>query len=148
MTRRGDRPLRQGFRTASDGASAVEFALIAPVFLLLVFGAIAYGLYFGAAHSVQQLAADAARAAVAGLSDPERDALARRFIAANGDSYVLIRGALLDIDTVPGTADPDQFIVRLTYDASHLPIWNLYAPLPLPGERTITFSSTIRHGGV
>lgn len=148
MTRRGDRPSEQGFNKACGGASAVEFALIAPVFLLLVFGAIAYGLYFGAAHSVQQLAADAARAAVAGLSDPERDALARRFIAANGDSYVLIRADLLAIDTVPGTADPDQFIVRLTYDASHLPIWNLYSPLPLPGEQTITFSSTIRHGGV
>jgi Flp pilus assembly protein TadG len=128
-------------------SSAVEFALLAPVFLLLVFGALAYGIYFGAAHSVQQLAADAARAAVAGLDGDERAALAIAFIADNGGAYVLLDPARLTLAAAPSPADPDQFLVSLAYDASALPIWNLYPPLPLPDQR-IAFSSTIRNGGV
>ncbi|AEQ53452.1 TadE family protein [Pelagibacterium halotolerans] len=139
-------PLRQNWLNET-GSSAVEFALIAPVFLLLVFGAIGYGIYFGAAHSVQQLAADAARAAVAGLSGAERTALATAFLADNGGSYVLIDPDLLTIEAAPSPSDPDQFLVRVSYDASALPIWNLHPPLPLP-DRTIRFASTIRNGGV
>lgn len=130
-----------------DGTSAVEFALIAPVFLLILFGVIGYGIYFGAAHSVQQLAADAARSAVAGLSGSERTALANAFLANNGGSYVLIDPELLTIEAAPSASDPDQFLVSVSYDASSLPIWNLYPPLPLPST-TISFSSTIRNGGV
>jgi Flp pilus assembly protein TadG len=130
-----------------EGSSAVEFALIAPVFLLIVFGAIGYGIYFGAAHSVQQLAADAARSAVAGLSGAERTALAQAFLANNGGAYVLIDPARLIIEAAPSPSDPDQFLVRVSYDASALPIWNLHPPLPLP-DKTISFSSTIRNGGV
>lgn len=129
------------------GASAVEFALLAPVFLLLVLGAICYGIYFGAAHSIQQLAADAARAAVAGLSDDERTALATAFVSANGASYVLIDPEKLTIAAAPSAADPDQFLVSLAYDASDLPIWNIYPPIPLP-DQVIAFTSTIRNGGV
>ena len=140
-----DRPVRSIRDEA--GASAVEFALLTPVFLLLVLGALAYGIYFGAAHSVQQLAADAARAAVAGLSDPERTALATEFIAANGSAYPLLDPARLTLAAVPSTADTNQFLVRLSYDASQLPIWNLYPPIPLPST-TIVYASTIRHGGV
>ncbi|UYQ72176.1 pilus assembly protein [Pelagibacterium flavum] len=139
-------PLRRNWLDDA-GTSAVEFALIAPVFLLLLFGAIGYGIYFGAAHSVQQLAADAARAAVAGVSGAERTALATAFLAENGGSYVLIDPDLLTIEAAPSPSDPDQFLVRISYDASALPIWNLHPPLPLP-DKTISFSSTIRNGGV
>ena len=60
------------FYSHERGASAVEFAIVGPVFVLLMMGMIAYGIYFGAVHSVQQLAADAARASVAGLDESER----------------------------------------------------------------------------
>lgn len=129
------------------GASAVEFALLAPVFLLLVLGAICYGIYFGAAHSVQQLAADAARAAVAGLDPDERVALATAFVAANGGSYGLIDPEKLTLLATPSPSDPDQFLVSLSYDASSLPIWNIHPPVPLP-DPVIAFTSTIRNGGV
>lgn len=130
------------------GASAVEFALVTPVFLLLVLGALAYGIYFGAAHSVQQLAADAARAAVAGLSISERTLLAESYIHANSGAYVLLDPARLELQAGPSGKDPDQFTVALSYDASALPIWNLYPPIPLPNSKVITFTSTIRNGGV
>jgi Flp pilus assembly protein TadG len=135
-----------GIGSNEAGAAAVEFAILTPVFLLMLFGMIAYGLYFGAAHSVQQLAADAARTSVAGLSPTERDTLVAGFIARNAGDYVLIDPDRLSVAIGDKTDDPDQYRVTVSYDASALPIWNLYLPLPLPAK-TIRFSSVVRRGG-
>src|SRR5689334_21418066 len=59
-----------------SGVAAIEFAVVFPLFLLIILAIIGYGSYLGAAHSVAQLAADAARASVAGLSDTERASIA------------------------------------------------------------------------
>jgi Flp pilus assembly protein TadG len=42
------------------GASAVEFAMLLPQFLMLVFGIVVFGAYLTMVHGVQQLAAEAA----------------------------------------------------------------------------------------
>lgn len=129
----------------ASGASAVEFALVMPVFLLLVLGALAYGIYFGAAHSVQQLAADAARVAVAGLDDAERIALVERYLRENTPRYVLLQPGHLVATIGPSPESANHFNVGLRYDARHLPIWNLN--VPLPASREIVFASVIRNGG-
>ena len=49
-----------------SGAAAVEFALVVPVLLMLLFGMIDYGLYFSNALSVKQGAREAARQGVVG----------------------------------------------------------------------------------
>lgn len=135
------------FLSCRSGTSAIEFAIIAPVFILLVFGMIAYGIYFGAMHSVQQIAADAARTAIAGLDETERKTLAQRFIDLNADGYVFIDGSKLQVSVKDSAADAEQFVVSLRYDAAQLPIWNLLPIVPLP-EKTIVRSSTIRVGGI
>lgn len=129
------------------GNAAVEFAIIAPVFIFLVMGMLAYGIYLGAVHSVQQLAADAARAAVAGIDETERRDLSERFIRLNGDAYVLLKPEFITVRVGGSADDPNQFVVAVSYDASHLPVWSLYDLIPLP-EKTIVRSSTIRVGGV
>ncbi|ODT77338.1 MAG: hypothetical protein ABS76_28160 [Pelagibacterium sp. SCN 64-44] len=131
----------------TSGTSAIEFAILAPVFLLMLTGMLAYGIYFGAAHSLQQLAADAARTAIAGLDETERDHLVGAFLDANAESYALIRRDRLDARIGDKPGDADHYRVTLTYDATDLPIWNLYPPLPLP-SRDISFTSTIRRGGI
>ena len=136
-----------GWVRDDSGTSAVEFAILMPVFLLLLTGMLAYGIYFSAAHSLQQLAADAARTAIAGLDETERNALVGDFLAANADSYALIDPARLSAAIGDKPGDPDHYRVVLTYDASDLPIWNLYPPLPLPSQQ-IAYSSTIRRGGI
>jgi len=130
-----------------DGAAAVEFAILTPVFLLLLTGMVAYAIYFGAVHSVQQIAADAARTSIAGLDEEERNALVQEFIEANAGQYPLIESNELTFEIGDSEADPNQYQVTIRYDASDLPIWNLYLPLPLP-SRTITYASTIRLGGI
>jgi Flp pilus assembly protein TadG len=107
----------------------------------------AYGVYFGAAHSLQQLAADAARTAIAGLSESERNRLVNAYLDANADSYMLIERRLLTASIGDKPADADYYNVTLRYDASELPIWNLYPPLPLP-SKTLAYSSVIRRGGI
>lgn len=129
------------------GASAVEFALLMPIYLLLVLGILAYGIYFGAAHAVQQLTADAARAAVAGLDPAERGQIVTSYLARNGGAYVLLDPERLSVTSGASGADPNQYVVEVRYDARDLPIWNLNVPLPSPG-RVIAYRSTIRNGGV
>lgn len=130
-----------------SGSSAIEFALVAPVFILLIMGMSAYGIYFGASHSVQQIAADAARTAIAGLNEAERRSLASDFVRINAAGYPFVDPRKLSVDTHDSAADGSQFVVLLRYDASALPIWNLLSSLPLP-SRIISRQSTIRVGGI
>jgi len=114
---------------------------------MITFGIVAYGIFFGAANAVQQLAADAARASIAGLGENERIQLAQRFIDLNCDNYLLLERSQVRVTVETSRTDATQFNVSVEYDASRLPIWNLSIPLPLP-EKTIARSATIRNGGV
>jgi Flp pilus assembly protein TadG len=116
----------------NTGASAIEFALVAPVFLLLLFGMIAYGIYLGAAHSVQQLAADAARISIAGLDRAERVELASNYISANSNGYMFLRADDIKVRVADSAVDPNQFEVAIDYYAHALPIWSLYHRSPCP----------------
>lgn len=129
------------------GTAAVEMAIVAPVYLLLLAGMLAYGIYFGASHSVQQLASDAARVSVAGLSEAERQTLASVFIKRNADGYAFVDASKLRVSVAGNVSDPTQFEVSVSYDARHLPIWNLLTTLPLP-DATIIRRSTVRIGGI
>jgi Flp pilus assembly protein TadG len=134
------------FRRAERGAAIIEFAILAPVFLLMMLGMVGYAIYFGASHSIQQLAADAVRASIPGLTTSERQALAHGFIARNAGAYLLIEPGRVSVTVADRVEDADQVMVSISYDASTLPIWNLYPPLPLPST-TIVHRATIRIGG-
>jgi Flp pilus assembly protein TadG len=129
-----------------EGASAVEFAIVLPVFLLIVCGILAYGVYFGATYSVQQLSADAARAAVGGLTNSERKSIADQFIANAGKQYPLLAAAKIVAESGVSDGDPDSFQVSVTYDASDLPILSFAPFVPVP-EPTIRRVTVIRRGG-
>jgi Flp pilus assembly protein TadG len=141
--------LRLFFRLKRDrsGTAAIEFAILMPVFLLMLCGMMAYAIYFGAAHSIQQLAADAARTSIAGLDGVERNKLVSAFITNNANGYVFIDPTDLTYEIADKANDPSQYRVILRYNASKLPIWNLGVPLPLP-SRTIVYTSIIRIGGI
>lgn len=133
--------------TDEDGSSAVEFAILAPVFILMLTGMLAYGLYFGAAHSLQQLAADAARVSIAGLDSSERDSLVGTYLDRHTSDYMLLDRQNLTYAIGDNPSDPTQYRIVLRYDAVELPIWNLYPPLPMP-SRFMVYGATIRQGGL
>ncbi|MEO3386062.1 TadE/TadG family type IV pilus assembly protein [Mesorhizobium sp. CAU 1741] len=131
----------------SSGSTAVEFALLCPLYLLLIMGMTAYGVYFGTAHSVQQIAADAARVAVAGLDSLERQQLATGFVQRHAGGYLFIDVDNVSVSVGDDPADRTQFNVIVSYDASELPIWALHERLAMPAK-TIERRSTIRIGGI
>lgn len=135
-------------RVAADdaGAAAVEFALVFPVALIFLCGLLAYGIYFAAAHSVQQIAADAARASVAGLDDSERASIATRHIASSASGYPLLRSDRITVLAGALAADTSQFEVTVAFNSEDLPIWVLSGLVPLP-QKTIARTAIITRGG-
>ncbi|MFD1333001.1 TadE/TadG family type IV pilus assembly protein [Methylopila musalis] len=130
-------------RTAS---AAVEFAIVAPVLVTMLAGLLTYGVYFGLAHSVQQLAADAVRASIGGLTDQEREQLARAHVTASAGQYVLIDPARVSVVARPAPSNASTFEVVVTYDARGLALWSLDGLAPTP-TKTIARSAAIRRGG-
>lgn len=131
------------FTLDQAAVSAVEFAFIAPVFILLMLGIVCFGVLFGTYNGVEQLAAESARAAVAGLSAAERTQLAQNYVAANVGAY----GFLNPTDvTVTTSSQTTTFQVTINYDMSQSFIFKLGAPF-LTVNPTITRSAAIQNGG-
>lgn len=126
-----------------EGTAAVEFAILAPVLILLLIGIVVYGGYFLIAHSVQQLANDSARAALAGLSDTERKSLAANCLSTELASYSFLDPKLVQL----GYADQAQVMtVNIAYDASANPLWALNGVIPMPSS-AIVRGASVQVGG-
>lgn len=127
------------------GSSAVEFAMVLPMFLTLVFGIVVFGSYLSVIHGVQQLAAEAARSSVAGLSEAERGSIATSFVAANANTYPMIDSSKLAVSAATSPSNANVFVVTVNYDASSLFIYALpFVPLP---PKNIIRSAMIPYGG-
>ncbi len=118
------------------GTAIIEFAIMLPVLIAMLAGMICYGLYFGAAHSVQQLAADAARHSIAGETLAERQTMVSTYVSTYGPSYFLVRPERLS--EISATAQAGgRLRVRISYNATWLPIFGFSNLVPLP-PATIT----------
>lgn len=110
------------------GSTIVEAAIALPLMIFLLLGAISYGIWFMAAHSVQQAANEAARAALAALDAGERDAIVDDVVEAG----VLSVGTI-DVDHLVVETELTQnlFTVTLTYDPSqHVMLNSTLIPMP------------------
>lgn len=111
--------------------AALEFVFLAPALLMLVFGIIVYSLYFTAVLGVRQAASEGARAAVAGLSPPERAQLA----VSRATQVLTNYGSLLNGSSPRIVAAPDGlgvFRVTVSYDLSGSAIMRYGNFVPLP----------------
>ncbi len=134
------------FHRENHGASAVEFAMILPSFVLIVFGVAVFGSYLVVVHGVQQLAAEAARSSVAGLSESERSSLANAYVTGNVNSYPLIAANHVSVNAATSATDSNVFVVTVNYDASSMFIYSLPSFVPAPPS-TIMRSAAIPRGG-
>jgi len=127
-------------------SSAVEFALITPCFLMLIFGLSIYASIYVTLNGIQQLAAEAARASVAGLNDTERNQLAQAYISNNTGAYPFLNPQKLTVAAgTTGTAAP-TYQVSLTYDMSGSFIYSFTRMFPLPPPQIVR-SAAIQRGG-
>jgi Flp pilus assembly protein TadG len=69
------------FRPDRDGTVSIEFAILVPVFLAILFGIIVFGIQYATRIALTYAASEGGRAAVAGLSDDERKLLANAAIS-------------------------------------------------------------------
>lgn len=124
------------------GSAAVEFAIVGPVFILMLIAMVVYGGWFWLAQSVQTTASEAARAAVGGLDEAERRILVMA-VAADSRSGGLDPAKL----TMDVTTEDGVLRVRAAYDASGHPVMMLKGLLPSPPV-VIKRSAVVRAGGV
>lgn len=87
----------------------VEAAFALPLLALLLTSILGYGCWFMTAHSLQQAANDAARAAVAGLDAGERRALVDQSVAAARSAFP-VQGA----ETITATTSEHGGFYRVT----------------------------------
>jgi hypothetical protein len=132
-------------RLGNKGAAAIEFALIAPALIMLMFAIMVYSTYFAAFLGVRQAAAEGARAALAGLSTGERTTLAVARAQQVLDEYGLMLSAGSQPDIEAGVGPSGSFKVEISYDISGSPIMRYGAILPLPNP-TITASVIVSNG--
>ncbi|MFB9264122.1 TadE/TadG family type IV pilus assembly protein [Bradyrhizobium erythrophlei] len=133
------------FFRCRNGASAVEFAIMLPLFLAIIFGIVVFGSYLAMIHGVQQLAAEAARSSIAGMTDSERSSLATSYVTANASTYPLIVPNNLSVSAAPSAGNANVYVVTVNYDASGMFIYHLpFVPAP---SSTIVRSAAIQYGG-
>lgn len=137
---------RTGIRIATEeqGIAALEFALLAPALLMLVFAIVTYSLYFSALLGVRHAAIEGARAAMAGLSTAERASLAQSRAQRVIDGY----GGLLASGTPVISAAADAtgtFRVRISYDMSGSAVMRYAGFIPMPSS-TLSASVIVTNG--
>lgn len=118
----------RSLRSDCNGTAAVELALVAPVFILLVFGILIYGSWFSLAQSVQTLATESARASIGGLDATERRNLALAYIEAQTPSSGLESERLAPTVEVSDTVT--RVTVRLDLDGHPVMILGPIIPSP------------------
>lgn len=134
---------RTGLVANREGASAVEFAIIAPLALLILIGIIAYGLIFSVHLSLQHLIAETGRATIAGLGSAERAELARTYFRDKVAVYPLLDADAADLQV---TDDGRYTEVVITYAVENHPAYVFEGLLPLPASPYV-YRQTIRNGG-
>lgn len=141
-------------KNRQTGAAAVEFALIASIFFLLLLGIIEFGRLFFIWNSVQEVTRRAAREAVVRWIDEDNQDEAKRLALFGGNS--LPAGAEITPDSITieylnvsgGTASPaspgDNISecfsnttncitqVRVSVNASYVPMIGLFTFLAIP----------------
>jgi len=124
------------------GVAALEFAMVAPLLILMMLGMVVYGGWFWMAHSVQSLASEGARAAIAGLDPAERETLAHGFIGVQvGDLGLRADRAAVEVESTAVLIR-----VNVAYDISDHPLMALAAIMPAP-PRIIRRTAVVRLGG-
>ncbi len=132
-----------GFYQRRKGVAAIEFAIVAPLLILLLASMVVWGGWLWLAHGVQSLASESARAALGGLDKSERELLARAFVDREGEVVV---GLPSERAAVAVTSDPEAIRVDVQYDVSGHPLMMLARLTPAPPS-VIARSAVVRTGG-
>lgn len=112
-------------RRSRSGAAAVEFALVLPLFLLLLFGIMQFGTVMFLHNNMVNAAREAARRmSVAELDKPQAEAYARNYLAAWNVEF--------EVTATPPAAPNGEVSVVITVLAADAALVNF--PISWPGN--------------
>ena len=97
------------------GNAAVEFSLVAPVAVMLFLGIIEFSVTLGTYSALQQIAAEATRAALPGLNGTQQTQLANQYVSGVLPSYGWIDATKVSVATITAAT---TLTVTLNYDTS------------------------------
>lgn len=133
-------PLRRSYRRRRRGAAAVEFAVVAPVFFLLILGMIEFGRMLMVQQLITLASREGARAAV--LEGGSAANVTRQVRSDLAGSQITAASLQVRIEPDPGTASAGTPIrVTVTIDCADVS-W-LATPL-LMTDRQLTATTTMR----
>ena len=129
-------------RLGRSATAALEFALVAPVFLMLAVGILTFGLYFGALIAVTNAAAEGARASVAGLNDTERGSLAMQAAMTTFATYApFLQQTFMAVSSQADPQNANRFQVSVSYDFAGFDLLRFSSLVPIPVQKpAITIS--------
>jgi Flp pilus assembly protein TadG len=131
------------FIGARDGNAATEFAFVAPATILLLLGIVVYSMLLSTYSALQQIAAEAARAALPGQDATQQSQFANQYVSGVLPNYSFIDPSKLTVST---TATATTFKVALNYDAS-ASFFSKFASSVVPTPLVITRSATVQLSG-
>lgn len=137
--------MRLVLRHETRAVAALEFAMVAPVLLLMVLGMMCFGFYYTYLHELQELASSAARASVAGLSQSERDTLARQYVTNAIANSSLLSSSDLTVTTATSGTPAIFYAVTLAYNMKDTPL-PLMAGFVHLNASSISRTSTVQFG--
>ncbi|WP_342166202.1 TadE family protein [Methylobacterium sp. SD21] len=133
--------------SCARGGAAVEFALVAPMLVTLFFGITVFGIFLGASHNLRLVAAEAARASIAGTTDAERATLVRDTVMRSLSHGAMFKPGSVIVQVGADSGDPDVTVVTVTLDATSLG-FGLFGRI-LPQLPTVLSSTvSVRRGGL
>lgn len=110
------------------GAVLIEAAILLPILLMLLVGMVNYGLWFMAAHAVQEAANEGARASLAGIDDTERQTLANDAVNQSISAAGVVNPVLV---TVSSVSSGSFYTVTVNYNVGQAKFFAA-ALLPMP----------------
>ncbi len=128
---------RKNFKNCEKGAIAVEFALITPVFIMILLGFIQFGAVMFIQNNMMNVARDTSRRAATGdLSKTQAEAFALNQLVNWNISYTVAV-------TLPNPADPNAWDVTASVSAPMADA-ALFDYLGILAGRTLNASATMR----
>lgn len=123
----------------SRGAAIIEAAFVLPMVIAILLGIATFGQWFLIAHTVQQAADEAARAAVAGLNEDDRKAMVSQSVK---QSLAVASGVDASLVSTTTRRDGDYYTVTVTYQTAQNKALTMgIVPVPLD---PISRQSTIK----
>ncbi|WP_427024268.1 TadE/TadG family type IV pilus assembly protein [Aureimonas ureilytica] len=111
---------RKGCLLSRDerGLAALEFVLVAPILIFLVFGTMRVGYMFGVQNSLSQLASQAARIALPERDSARRESVVRTYVSRSAKDYAFLDARRVD---VVFQEEDGRAIISVNMDVSQVP---------------------------